>query len=342
MKKILVLLLAFGFLFGCIDFGGGETTPVITEEENETEVIAVIEHEENITAGEVEGQEEEEPPVETWQGIEYSEEPDAKLGIYFIDTCNYDNGDHGAAILIKKGDLDILVDAGSTYSGNRVVDFVKGKNVDDIDVLISTTGDYRRYGGMDDVLDEFEVEEFWWGGNYFEDEAYKIIVDRASAEAKNVQIVKRGYKITLNGIDIEILNPRTSAEFDDVNNDAVVLRIDDRNLSLLLMGNIQTGAQGDLIGTEPGKIRVDVIEAPYYGVGQGTANIALFIQASKPKYAIIEGCSDETMEVEGSTRSPFKRVLEQEQYGVEYFETYENGTIRIIVDESGYSISPSS
>ena len=340
MKKIIVLLLALGLFFGCIDFGGGEQPPEVTGEENETEVIAVIEHEENITAGEEEEQEEEEPPVEGWQGIDYSEEPDAKLGIYFIDTCNYDNGDHGAAILIKKGDLDILVDAGSTYSGNEVVDFVKGKNVDDIDVLISTTGDYRRYGGMDDVLDEFEVEEFWWGGNYFEDDAYKKVIDKASAQAKNVQVVKRGYTTVLNGIDIEVLNPRTSAEFDDVNNDAIVLRIDDRDLSLLLMSNIQTGAQGDLIGSEPEKIKVDVIEAPYYGVGAGTANIALFIQASKPKYAVIEGCSDETMEVEGSTRLPFKRVLDQ--YNVEYFETYEDGTIRIIVDESGYSIGPSS
>jgi len=124
-----------------------------------------------------------------------------------------------------------------------------------------------------------------------------------------------------------------------VNNDAVVLRIEDRDLSLLLMGNVQTGTQGDLISNEADAIKVDVIEAPYYGVGAGTANIALFIQAGQPEYAVIEGCSDETMEVEGSTRNPFKRVLDQ--YDVEYFETYEEGTIRIIVDESGYSIGPS-
>lgn len=338
MKKIIVLLMVFGLLFGCIDFGGEEQPPVTAEEENESGVTAVIEHEENITAGEEE-EPEEEGPVETWQGIDYSEEPDAKLGVYFIDTCNYDNGDHGAAILIKKGDLDILVDTGSTYSGNKVVDFVKGKNVDDIDVLVSTTGDYRRYGGMDDILDEFEIEEFWWGGNYFEDEEYKEAVERASANAKNVQIVKRGHTVTLNGIEIEVLNPKTSEEFDDVNNDAIVLRIADRDLDLLLMGNVQTGAQGDLISNEADAIKVDVIEAPYYGVGAGTANIALFMQASKPKYAVIEGCSDETMEVEGSTRNPFKRVLDQ--YDVEYFETYENGTIRIIVDEGGYDVSPS-
>ncbi len=339
MKKMVVLLFAFVFLFGCI---GGEEQPPGNGPavgENGSDIGIIIEEEQNVSVAVNETGEEEEPE-EVWEGIDYSEEPGVNLGIYFLDACDYGTGDHGAAIFIKKGDLDILVDGGSFASGSRVLDYLKLRGVDDIDVLVSTTGDYRRYGGLDAIIDEFEIEEFWWGGNDYADSTYAGVVDKAIAKAKNVRIVERGYKITLNGIEIEALNPRTAARFDDINNDAIVLRIYDRNMSVLLMSNIQVGAQGDLTSNLKDEINVDVIEAPYYGVGQGTANIALFLQDSLPGYAVIEGCSDETMEVEGSTRTPFKRIMDQEQYDVTYFETYADGTVRIIVDESGWDIGP--
>lgn len=341
MKKIIVLLLVSVLLFGCI---GGEEQPPVQEEpeeENQTDIGIIIEEEQNVSVGVNETEtEEEEEPEEVWEGVEYSEEPGANLGIYFLDACSYGTGDHGAAIFIKKGDLDVLVDGGSYSSGSRVLDYLKLRGIDDIDVLVSTTGDYRRYGGLDDIIDEFTIEEFWWGGDDFSDPEYRRIVEKASNKAGNVRVVEREFKTTLNGIELEALNPRTSAKFNDVNNDAIVLRIEDRDLSVLLMGNIQTGAQGDLTSNFKDEIKVDVIEAPYYGIGAGTANIALFLQDSKPEYAVIEGCSDETMEVEGSTRNPFKRVMDQEQYSIAYFETYDEGTIRIVLNNAGWTIGP--
>ncbi len=340
MRKLIAFLLVFVFFFGCI---GGEPQPPEEEEnitENETEVEVIIGPEQNVSVVVNETEVEEEEEEEVWTGISYSDEPDADMGVYFLDVCNYGTGEHSAAIFIKKGDLDILVDGGSSATGGLVVDYLKLRKVDDIDVLVSTTGDPRRYGGLDGVIDEFEVEEFWWGGNDFSDPAYRAVAEKAASKASNTRIVERGYKTALNGIELEVLNPKKTDRFDDVNNDAVVMRVEDRGLSLLLTGNIQVGAQGDLINNQAGKIGVDVMEAPYYGVGQGTANIAFFLQASKPEYAIIEGCSDETMEVEGSTRNPFKRVMEQEQFDVEYFEVYKEGTIRVEVDEFGYDIKP--
>jgi len=331
---VLILILAFG----CI--GGEEKKPPEIKENKTNQTVSVIITEERNESVAMNATVEEENVTEEWTGIGYVHEPDAKLGIYFIDGCDYSTGKHGAAIFIKKGDFDMLIDGGSLGSVNKVIDELNGKNIDDIDVLVSTTGDERRYGGLSRIIDEFEVEEFWWGGNDFSDENYKAVIDNISAKAKNTRVVERDYSVELNGIKIDVLNPKTSNRFDDVNNDAIVLRIEDRNLTLLLTGNIQTGAQGDLVNNLGSKIRVDVMEAPYYGVGAGTANIAFFLQASKPKYVIIEGCSDETREVEGSTRNPFRRLMAMEQYNIRYFETYKNGTIKITVDNLGYDIRP--
>ncbi|NYZ77729.1 hypothetical protein H0O02_05460 [Candidatus Micrarchaeota archaeon] len=340
MRKLVLIALLLVFIFGCID---GQPKPPDehgNETGNKTNITVIIDEEKNESVAVNVTEEEEGNETEVWQGISYANETDANLGVYFFDVCDYGTGEHAAAIFLKKGDLDILIDAGSVASGGRVVDELKRRNIDDIDVLVSTAADQRRYGGLSRVLDEFQVEEFWWGGDDFSDSAYEAVITKATARAKNVRVAERGYDVLLNGIDVEVLNPKTSNRFGDVNNDAIVLRMEDRNLTLLLMGNIQTGAQGDLVNNFGDEIKVKVIEAPYYGVGGGTAMIALFLQASKPQYAVIEGCSDETQEVEGSTRSPFRRLMEQDQYRIGYLETYKNGTIKITVDNLGYDIRP--
>lgn len=332
MKRLISFLLVF-LLFGCI---GGEA-PVEKPKDNKTVIIDIGEGENQTIVRNETDHEPEQNVTEEWKGMNYTYDPSAKLGVYFIELCEYSTGNHTAAIFIKKGDFDMLVDTGSADTHGGVIDFIKSKNIDDIDVLVSSSADLRRSGGLAEIADEFEVEEFWWGGVKIS-QKYFDTVQEVSAKAKETNIVKRGYTRELNGIGIEVLNPKQNA-FDDVNNDAVVLRIEDRDLTLLLLSNVQTGAQGDMISNLGDKIKVDVVEAPYYGVGAGTANIALFLQASKPKYMIIEGCSDETMEVEGSTRNPFKRVMEQEQYRVTYYETYVDGTVKITSDNTGYAIT---
>jgi len=333
MKKLIALLLVF-LMFGCI---GGDEEPVVEPEENKTVIIDIGEGEnQTVVKNETENGEEENI-TEPWTSMNYTYEPSAKMGVYFLELCEYSTGNHTAAIFIKKGDFDMLIDTGSELTNGRVIDFVKSRNIDDIDVLVSTSADLRRAGGLIEIADEFEVEEFWWGGVKISQD-YFDTVEAVSERAKETNIVKRGYTRELNGIEIEVLNPKSNP-FSDVNNDAVVLRIEDRELTLLLLSNVQTGAQGDMISNLGDKLKVDVVEAPYYGVGAGTAYIALFLQASQPEYMVIEGCSDETMEVEGSTRNPFKRVMDQEQYQVTYYETYVNGTVKITSDETGFGIT---
>ncbi|MEM2908620.1 MAG: MBL fold metallo-hydrolase [Candidatus Bilamarchaeaceae archaeon] len=338
MKRLtlLALIILLVCALGCV----GETQQPVNETEKNKTIIIVTEPQKNITQirnesyGETEENITEEKIEEV--GVNYTYAPSEKLGVYFIDVCDYSSGEHGSSIFIKKGDFDMLIDAGSTTTSGRVLDLLRKKGVDDIDVLVSTAGDPRRYGGLLSIAAVYQIEEFWWGGVSLSQD-YRSTVEAVSEKAENTVIVKRGYEREFNGIKFEALNPK-EPQFDDVNNDAVVLLLSDRNTTVLLLSNIQTGAQGDIVNTFREKIKADVIEAPYYGVGAGTANIAFFLQASKPRNAIICGCSDETMEVEGSTRLPFKRVMEQEQYHMTYYETYKLGTVKIVIDQNGYAI----
>ncbi|MDD5171506.1 MAG: MBL fold metallo-hydrolase [Candidatus ainarchaeum sp.] len=334
--RIIAGLIVFMLLFGC--FGGGEVTPPEGNKTNETNqtgppVTIIIGNQTNQTTGGNATEEQPPPPPPPPEGLQYEYNPDQMFGVYFIDVGG--PGLQGDAILIKKGDLDVLVDAGSAEKSGKVVDFLRSKAVDDIEVLISTAADPRRYGGMDAVADAFTIEEVWWSDDSFGDANYSAVMERMGTEARDVKRVEEGFSMDLNGMNFTVLNPPKTARFDDVNNDAIVLRIADRNVSLLLTSDVQGGAQGQLINTKPDDIKVDILQAPYYGVGVGTSNMGIFLIKSDPDVVIISGSSDESA-VNGGSREPFKRLMTQ--YGIPYYENYVNGSIRVSSDGQEYTI----
>ncbi|MCI0503386.1 MBL fold metallo-hydrolase [Candidatus Micrarchaeota archaeon] len=331
---ILFAALALALAYGCI---GGEQPPVqqnnTTNETVKPPINIIIEEQKNQTTEKNETEEEEPPPVTVVKDLEYTYDPDQLFGVYFIEV----GGPllQGDAILIKKGDCDILFDAGSAEKGGKVVNFLKSRNVDDIEVLVSTNADPRHYGGITAVADNFKVEEFWWSGLDFGDLEYRTIVDRMNASAKTVRVIEDGFSADLNGFNLTIINPPVSNKFDDVNNDAIVTRVTDRNFSMLLTSGIQTGAQGRLINQKTGLIKAPIIQAPYYGVGSGTSSIGIFLITAKPDVMILSGSSDESA-ANGGSRDPYKRLMEQ--YGIRWYENYKNGTIRISGDGQAYTI----
>ncbi len=337
--RIIVLLVCAALLFGC---NGGGTPPGenATNGTNATEkppVTIIVEEQKNQTTESNVTVEEEEPPEAEVKELEYEYTPDALLGVYFIDVGA--PALHGDAILIKKGDCDILIDAGAAGKGPKVIDFLKSRGVDDIEVLVSTTADPRRYGGIGAVSERYRIEEFWWGGEVFGDYDYAAIATDMEGRVKTVRTVKDGFTAEVNGISFAAINPPASDSdrFDDANNDAIVMRMDDRNFSLLFTSNIQTGAQGRLVNQKAAEIQAGLIQAPNYGVGTGTSNIGIFLLTAKPEAMIVTGSSDESA-ANGGSREPFERLMAQ--YGIRWHESFANGTLRVSSDGQTYTVQP--
>jgi competence protein ComEC len=340
--RIFVGIVLLLLLFGC---NGGEekppedngvTPPVNDSDDGKPPVTIIIGEQQNQTVEANVTDEDEDEEIEENISIvmEYEYNPDQPMGIYFVDV-----GDkllHGDAILIKKGDLDILVDAGPKEKAGLVTDFLNSRGVDDIELLISTNADPRHYGGIEAVADKYTIEELWWSGQAFEDIKYENVIDKVRAEAKNTYEVADGHTAELNGIELEVLNPPVTDRFEDMNNDAIVTRLKDRNFSILLTSGIQTGAQGRLINQREDEIKNPLIQAPYYGVGAGTSNIGIFLIKAEPDAMIVSGSADESA-VNGGSREPFERLMDQ--YGISWHENYVNGTLRVFYDGDSYQVT---
>ncbi|MEM3422258.1 MAG: hypothetical protein QXF35_03360 [Candidatus Bilamarchaeaceae archaeon] len=320
MKKLfLASFFVLLLIFGCIDFGEKPITHNVT---NKTTVVIKVEPQKNATIITNKSEEEEEKPPEK-EGLTYRYEPMANLGIYFIDACDYENNKQASAILIKKEDFDMLIDAGSANSVGRVFDFLKSRGVDDIEVFVSTAEDEGKYGGMQKIAEEFKIEEFWWSGQATTT-SYKEAVDFVKQKAKKTIEVSQGYNRDLNGIVVEVLNPEKKTA--DIYNDAIVLLLTDRGKKTIILSNVKGGGQGNILNKYKEKIlKPDFMEAPYYGLGAGTSAIGIFLDGVKPKNVIVEGCE----EGREKTRTPFFILLNQ--YKIDYWETYKKGTIRAII-----------
>ena len=177
-NTIIVSLLALVLLFGCINLGEqpAEPTPEpeeVEEEEPETETVVEIEEETEHTVVHETPPPEEVPPEEEPDTTGYIYEPNAQMFVYFINVGVEAEEKQGDAILIKKGDFDMLIDAGNEETSSKLVSFLSTR-VDDIEVLVSTHDDPEHSGGMETVIDNYYVEEFWWTGNSFSDESLPI------------------------------------------------------------------------------------------------------------------------------------------------------------------------
>jgi competence protein ComEC len=335
MKKIIILILALFLAFGCL---GAETKPANTSRGEQKPITININNQTNqptITneTAPTEPIDPVENPINNSVDPRYVEEPSVPFAIYFIDAS--DSTTHANAVLVKKGDFDLLIDAASEGRSGKVIDFLRSKNVDDIEVLVSTNADPRNYGGISRVLDTYEIENFWVGEESSNND-YSRIVDKAENEARKSYRVYRGFEKEYNGIKFEVLNPDKDRPFGDVNNEGVIIKVTNGNFSALLLGSAQTGVQGRLLNEEEGKVvDIPVIQAPYYGVGAGTSNIGIYLNKAKPKDVIISGSGTENA-VMGGSRDPFRRLLNQ--YHIQYYETYRNGSIKVISNGLDYAV----
>jgi beta-lactamase superfamily II metal-dependent hydrolase len=296
---------------------------------NETNVTMIISQQQNQTVQQQQNYTNPAPPVES-KAINYTFEPNDTLAIYFIYVG--DQTDQGDAILIKKGDLNVLVDAGPVQNGGTVVDFLRTLDVSNVAVMLSTNEDPMHYGGISAVAAAFPIQEFWWSGETFKDPTYAALGPSMAGMVKTVRNVSRGFNMSLNGIEFTVLNPGP-VPFYDPNNDAVVLRIQDRGFCAVLLSGTQFGAQNELLNDEGGQLDCDVMQAPYYGLGPGTSGIANFLKTTNPQLMVISGGPNES----GGSRDPFRALLDEDN--INYIENYANGGATVQVEYDGQSCS---
>jgi len=245
-----------------------------------------------------------------------------KTGVYFL------NVGQGDSELIKlPNEVAILIDSGprnglAKKELSKILPFWKKR----IDVFILSHPEFDHFGGMLDLISNYQIGVFLWNGDFPKDkdlkEAFERVLKKLKENQTKIIITKKGDKIFYKNYKGEILWPLSNKKFFDLNNNSLVFKFHTPKKTFLFPGDINASAQKELIKISHQNLQSEVLKFPHHG--SKNAFLVSFLEKVSPKIVIFEvGKNNKYF-------FPSKFILEYLKFfPVKIFRTDLDGTIKI-------------
>ncbi len=245
------------------------------------------------------------------QQIEFVAQED--LSIDFIDVGQADS------ILVRNQDKVMLIDAGTNEAGETVVNYLKNLGITKIDYLIGTHPHEDHIGGLDDVINNFDIGQIYMPKIETTTKTFEDVLD--AIENKNLTITasNKGDKIELGQAVGEFMT-EPILDKDNLNVSSLVLRLEFGNTSYLFMGDAEEENEETIRWP-----KTDVLKVGHHG--SSTSSSESFLEQVEPQYAIIMAGKD------NSYGLPTQETIDKlNNRGSEIYRTDEDGTIQMTSD----------
>lgn len=247
-----------------------------------------------------------------------------ELVVDFIDIGQ------GDAILLRAGGEVMLIDAGDNNTEKDLVQYLKDKGITRIDYLIATHPHADHIGGMDKVIDSFDIGQIYMPKKAHTSKTYESVLTSIKNKGYKVNTGKAGVNFTLGQtIKVEMLSPMRE-EYSDINDYSIVMKVTNDEDTFLFTGDAEKEVEHDLL--EAGiDVDVDVLKLGHHG--SSTSSSPEFIQAVDPEYAVILSGQD------NKYGHPHKETIDTLGAGqITYYDTQVNGHITFISTGKGFKI----
>lgn len=242
-----------------------------------------------------------------------------KLVVDYIDVGQADS------ILLRNKDKTMLIDAGTNEQGKNVVSFLKEEGISKIDYLIGTHPHEDHIGGLDDVINNFDIGKIYMPKRETTTKTFKDVLSAIKNKNLTITQPKKGEIIDLGQAKCEFMT-EPIIDDDNINLSSLILRVEFGNNSFLFMGDAEK--QNEKTITWP---KTDVLKVGHHG--SDTSSSKEFLEQVNPKYSII-------MVGEGNTyKLPKQTIIDRiEKIGSKIYRTDKNGNIKIISDGNNLEI----
>ena len=246
------------------------------------------------------------------------------LTVHFLDV------DQGDSILLEIDGKSMLVDSGESDQGKVVTAYLQDQGISTLDYVVATHPHSDHIGGMNDILNNFQVEHFVDSGYPHTSKTYENML--TTIDTKNIpfEVAQAGQTIDFDpAVDIEVLNP-ASTYSDELNENSVVLKITYGDTSFLLMGDAGLESEENIM--EAGyDVDSDILKVGHHASTSGSGEA--FISAASPEVSIIEvGAGNDY-------GHPHDEILDRLQKASTVYRTDLDGTIIVTTDGSTYTVT---
>lgn len=240
------------------------------------------------------------------------------LEVHFIDV------DQADSILIKKGDESMLIDAGNSWDGDKVVDYLKEQNVTNLKYVIGTHPHSDHIGGLDTVIDNLEIGKVIMPNAISNTKTFEDVLDSISRKGISITSGKAGNVYDLNGAEIRTLAPNDE-KYSNLNNYSLVVRVENGSNAFLFTGDAEEISEREMVEKRAGSLKSDVLKLGHHG--SSTSTNEEFLNLVDPKYAVI------TVGENNRYAHPDDEVLNRlEDKGIQVYRTDLDGNIVAVSD----------
>jgi competence protein ComEC len=191
----------------------------------------------------------------------------------------------GDAILLRDGGRSILVDGGGTRGGDiggrALLPALLGEGVSHLDALVMTHPDHDHCGGLVDIAAYLPVREVWMAPGW---DPHGCAGKLLGLPGVRRRLLWRGRRLAFGRWRLTALHP---AADDDgpVNERSLVLLAEVRGRRALLTGDIERGAEHELVDCCARDLRADLLKVAHHG--SRTSSTEAFLDAVAPRLALI-------------------------------------------------------
>lgn len=202
----------------------------------------------------------------------------SQLTVSFIDVGQ------GDATLIECDGEAMLIDAGLYGERYRVLSYLSKKGIERLDYCVATHPHADHIGAMADVIYSFTVDTLVYPACESDSSSWNSVLD--AADERNVSYLNPvpEESFSLGSATVTVLSPQKDAEYSNLNNCSLVLKLTHNKVSFLFMGDAESEVEKSLLHSGA-DLKAQVLKCGHHG--SSTSSSYEFIQAINPLAAVI-------------------------------------------------------
>lgn len=250
---------------------------------------------------------------------------DGELKVHYIDVGQADS------ILIQSPNgKNMLIDAGETKK-NAVLDYLNSLGVKKLDVVVATHPHSDHISEMASVIRNFDIGVFYMPKVQHTTKTFENMVDALSEKNVSVKEAAAGAVIDFDSsLNCRVVAPNKNS-YDDLNNWSAVVHVSYGNTAFIFTGDAEELSESEIV-SGGADVKADVLKVGHHGSSSSTSKA--FLEKVSPKYAVISAGKD------NDYGHPHKETIDiLNKFGVEIYQTFDNGTITATSDGNEISFS---
>lgn len=222
----------------------------------------------------------------------------------------------------------MLIDAGVSEYGDKIVNYIKDLGYSKIDYVIGTHPHADHIGGMQKVVESFDIENIYMPKASTNTKTYEKLLTAIQDKGLKIKTAKAGVTILEDkNLTIYMLAPNND-KYSNLNNYSAVVKITYKNKNFLYMGDAEELSENEILGD----VSADVIKVGHHGSNSSSSED--FVNRVNAKYAIISVGTD------NKYKHPNEEIIQRWQdSGTAVYRTDLSGTAVVTSDGNSIDIT---